>query len=92
MESENERFWRTFAEQKRADAEELAAAKAEAAGRGKEPFDLAALEAKCDTSHGGLDIPVEERHAEYEYLYYVCYPQFVTMREMVDLVRVLNEW
>jgi hypothetical protein len=78
------------AEQKK--AEQLASARADAAQRGKEPFDLAKLETLCDTSHEGRMAPVQERHAELERMYYVSYPDVMTLAEFARKVEVLNRW
>lgn len=73
-------------------AERLAAAKAEAVVRGKEPFDLARLETMCDTSsHGRVD-PVEVRHAEFEERYYVWYRDLMTLAELAAMITELNRW
>lgn len=92
QESEIDRLRRSIVEQKRVRAEKLAVSKDEATRRGKEPFDFAVLESMCDTSHGGLRIPAEERYAEYEYMYYVDYPSCMTLKEFAEFVNVLNQW
>jgi hypothetical protein len=73
-------------------AAELDAAKADAARRGKEPFDLARLEALCDTSHEGRMPPVEERRAELERKYYVYNPDVMTLEEFARVVAESNRW
>lgn len=73
-------------------AEQLAAARADAAARGKEPFDLAKLETMCDTSHEGRVDPVEDRQAELERKYYVHFPEVMTLAEFARKVDELNRW
>ena len=73
-------------------AEKLDAAKADAAVRGKEPFDLAKLETMCDTSHAGRLAPVEERQSEHEWMYYVHYRNVMTIAEYAEKVEALNRW
>ena len=73
-------------------AEQLDAAKADAARRGKEPFDLAKLETMCDTSRQGRLDPVEERQAEFERKYYVHFPDVMTLAEFAKKVEELNRW
>jgi len=73
-------------------AEQLAAAKADAAARGKEPFDLERLETMCDTSHEGRVDPVESRQAEFERKYYVHFPDVMTLAEFAEKVEELNRW
>jgi hypothetical protein len=73
-------------------AEQLAEAKADAARRGKEPFDLAKLETMCDTTHEGRLAPVEERYAEFERKYYVRFPDIMTLAEFARTVQELNRW
>jgi Tfp pilus assembly protein PilP len=75
---------------KRIHAEQLAAAKARAAERGKEPFDLAKLETMCDTSHDGRLDPVEVRQAEFETRYYVHFPDVMTLAEFAKVVAALS--
>jgi hypothetical protein len=41
--------------------------------RGKQPFDLAALEALCDTSREGRIDPIDERRARFEEMYYIWF-------------------
>jgi hypothetical protein len=78
------------AQQRRAD--QLAAAKADAARRGKEPFDLAKLETLCDTSREGRIDPEETRRARFEELYYTHYPDVLTLAELARKVSELNRW
>jgi len=81
-----------IAKSKREQAERLTAAKAEAARRGKEQFDLVALEAICDTSHEGRMAPTAERHAEFEAQYYVDCPHIMTIAEFAQRVTLMNRW
>lgn len=83
---------RKHAEARKLHAEQLEAAKAEAARRGKEPFDLAKLETMCDTSHEGRVDPVEDRQAEFERKYYVHFPDIMTLAEFARKVEELNRW
>jgi hypothetical protein len=80
------------AQARRQRADRLAAAKADAARRGKEPFDLAKLETMCDTTHEGRLDPVEDRHAEFERKYYVHFPNVMTLAEFARTVEELNRW
>jgi hypothetical protein len=73
-------------------AEMLAAAKADAACRGKEPFDLEKLEKLCDTSHEGRMAPYEERYAELERKYYVHFSEIMTISEFAREIDELNKW
>lgn len=70
-------------------AERIAVAKAEAAARGKEPFDLAKLETLVDPGRMGAP---DQRQREYEYVYYVRHPKFTTLQELADLIRELSEY
>jgi hypothetical protein len=80
------------AEARKQAAEQLAEAKADAARRGKEPFDLAKLETMCDTSHEGRLDPVDVRTAEFERKYYVTFPDVMTLEEFARTVDELNRW
>ncbi|HUH02888.1 MAG TPA: hypothetical protein VML75_12910 [Kofleriaceae bacterium] len=64
-------------------ADKLAQAKREAAERGKQPFDLDKLEKLYATSTdgGGYLAPRAEREREFEYRYYVDYPQTMSIAE-----------
>jgi hypothetical protein len=73
-------------------AERLAAAKAEAARRGKEPFDLEKLAPLCDTSFGGIRASRESRHEHFEHMYYVNYPDVMTLAELATHIHELNRW
>ena len=72
--------------------ERLAAAKRDAAARGKEPFDLAKLETMCDTSSEGRVDPVEERQKQFEEWYYVWYPEVRTLKELARKIEEYNRW
>lgn len=73
-------------------AERLAAAKRDAAARGKEPFDLAKLETMCDTSSEGRMDPEPVRHERFEEMYYVQFPQILTLEDFARKVDELNKW
>jgi hypothetical protein len=73
-------------------AERLERAKADAAARGKEPFDLAKLEAMADTSSEGRMDPEEDRRARFEEKYYVQYPDILTIEDFAREVEELNKW
>jgi hypothetical protein len=70
----------------------LSAAKAAAAARGKEPFDLAKLETLCDTSHEGRMPRVEERQREHEWMYYVHHRDVMTLAEYAEKVSEQSRW
>jgi hypothetical protein len=70
----------------------LAKAKAEAAAKGKEPFDLEKLERLCDTSNEGRQDPIDERRAQLEYKYYVTNPEIMTIADFAALVEELKKW
>lgn len=72
--------------------EALARCKAEAATRGKEPFDLEKLEQLCDTSSEGRLAPVERRRADLEYKYYVSNRSMMTLKEFADLIETVRKW
>ena len=74
----------------RADA--LDRAKTDAALAGKERFDLAKLEALADTSREGKLDPVEERRAKFEEMYYVEYPDVMTIKDFAKKVAERNSW
>lgn len=73
-------------------AASLARAKAEAAASGKEPFDLAKLEALVDTSSAGSLAPIEQRQERFERMYYVENPRLQTIAQLARLVDTLNHW
>ena len=72
-------------------AQQLAAAKTDAAARGKEPFDLEKLERLCDTSREGRVDPVEDRRARFEEMYYTWFPGVMTLAEFARRVDALNQ-
>ena len=72
--------------------ERLAAAKRDAAARGKEPFDLAKLETMCDTSSEGRVDPVESRRKRFEEWYYVWHPEVRTLKELARKIEEYNRW
>ena len=72
--------------------ERLAAAKRDAAARGKEPFDLAKLETMCDTSSEGRMAPEAVRHERFEEKYYVDFPAILTLEDFAREVEELNKW
>jgi hypothetical protein len=80
------------AEARKQAAEQLAEAKADAARRGKEPFDLAKLETMADTSSEGRMDPEAERHARFEHMYYVRFPKLMTLEELAREIEELNKW
>lgn len=73
-------------------AAELAAAKAAALQQGKEAFDLHKLEAMCDTSEAGRLADEQERHARYEYMYYVECADVRTLQAFAHIVTELSSW
>ncbi|HZJ64543.1 MAG TPA: hypothetical protein VFD36_13570 [Kofleriaceae bacterium] len=73
-------------------AQRLTAAKRDAAASGKEPFDLAKLETMCDTSSEGRMDPEPVRRTEFEEMYYVRYPQILTLEDFARKVEELNKW
>jgi hypothetical protein len=73
-------------------AERLERAKADADARGKEPFDLAKLETMADTSSEGRMDPEEDRRARFEEMYYVQYPDILTVEDFAAKVEELNKW
>lgn len=76
----------------RVRAERLAAARAEADARGKERFDLVALERMVDTSSEGVMAAFDVRHDRFAYMYYVDNPSLMTLVELAALVRDLKSW
>jgi len=83
---------RALARARDARAEQLAAAKADALARGKEPFDLAKLDAMCDTSNAGKLASPDERRTEHEWMYYVHHAALMTLAEYADRVTEQNRW
>lgn len=88
----DEHLARVLSEESRRQAELLARGKAEAAARGREPFDLAKLETLCDTSRDGVLDPVEDRVAHFEYMYYVHHPELSTMEELARYIEQTSRW
>jgi hypothetical protein len=82
----------TAARSKRILAEQIAAAKVDADARGKQPFDLAKLEAIVDLSRDNKLPPVEERRAQHESAYYLQYPKIMTLAEYAERVVELRRW
>lgn len=80
------------ARQEKERAETLASAKVDAEARNKEPFDLGRLESMADTSSEGRLAPDDVRHARFEYMYYVDYPDILTLEEFAAKLRWLNTW
>ncbi len=70
-------------------ADQLAKAKADAAARGKEPFDLAKLETLVDP---GRMVGASERQRTYEYMYYVTSSELMTLAEFANTIKVLSEY
>jgi hypothetical protein len=64
-------------------AENLARAKADSLARGKEPFDLAILEPLCAIDAFARFLP-DEREERLEYMYYVDYPDVLTVSQFAD--------
>lgn len=71
-------------------ARQLAEARAKASG--KEPFDLAKLEALCDTTSEGRMEPEEIRRERFEHMYYVDFPKIATLAEFARKVQELASW
>jgi hypothetical protein len=76
----------------KARADALAKAKADAAARGKEPFDLAKLETMADTTSQGIVDAEDVRRARFEEMYYVEYPNILTIEAFAEKVEELNKW
>ena len=70
----------------------MAAATRDAVARGKEPFDLAKVETMCDTSSEGRMDPEPVRHKRFEEMYYVHFPQILTLEDFARKVDELNKW
>jgi len=81
-----------FKEEDERRTRRLAEAKAKAAARGKEPFDLDALEKLCDTSVDGVVEPRERRVERYERAYYVQHPSMMTIAELAARIREASKW
>lgn len=82
---------RVHQEEEEKRAKWFAEAKAEAAARGKEPFDLAKLEEMCDTTSEGRLDPLDVRQARFEYLYYVQHPELMTLEELAAYIERANK-
>mgnify|MGYP000376667568 CR=1 FL=1 len=74
------------------EAELLDRKKADAAARGKEPFDLAKLASLADTSDQGSLHTTQEQQARWERVYYVSLPDAMTIEELADYVNELGRW
>jgi hypothetical protein len=75
----------------RAEREDaLASAKAAADARRKEPFDLDKLETMCDTSSEGRLDARDRRVRRFEELYYVHYPDILTLAEFARKITESN--
>jgi hypothetical protein len=74
------------------EREAMTRRKAEATRNGKEPFDLGRLEALVDTSREGRVDPVETRTKRFEQMYYLQFPDVLTIAEFAKKVAELNEW
>ena len=72
-------------------SEDLARAKADAAVRGKEPFDLKRLEALSPTEALGERTP-EARQKRFEVMYYIEFPELMTIEELAIEVNELSRW
>jgi hypothetical protein len=83
-----------FESMKQPQAEERAAAlargKADAEARGKEPFDLEKLETMDHTGKGVE--PDDRQRARYEHMYYVEYPDVMTIEAFAKLVAERTDW
>jgi hypothetical protein len=78
-------------ENERTRASVLSRKKAEAAARGKEPFDLAKLESLSATEGLGRMTP-DERLRRFEEMYYVEFPDLMTIEELAMEVDELSRW
>ncbi|BDT96618.1 MULTISPECIES: hypothetical protein [Nocardia] len=72
-------------------SERLAAVKADAHARGKEPFDLGRLESLCDTSHEGRMDPTHWRKRKFELMYY-SHPEMMTIEDLAEHVMATQGW
>ena len=74
-------------------ADRLTAAKADAAARGKEPFDYAKLTTMAATVYDATTQMSEAEREEYfEDLYYVGYPGVLSLEEFANKVNELSRW
>ncbi|WP_328390725.1 hypothetical protein [Nocardia sp. NBC_00416] len=72
-------------------SERLAAVKADAHARGKEPFDLGRLESLCDTSHEGRLDPTSWRQRRFELIYY-SHPEMMRIEDLAEHVMMSQGW
>ncbi|WP_216917713.1 hypothetical protein [Nocardia noduli] len=72
-------------------SERLAAVKADAHARGKEPFDLGRLESLCDTSDSGRVDPTHWRQRRFELMYY-SHPEMMTIEDLAEHIMVARGW
>ncbi|MEU2038269.1 hypothetical protein [Nocardia niwae] len=72
-------------------SERLAAVKADAHARGKEPFDLGRLESLCDTSDEGRMDPTQWRKRKFELMYY-SHPEMMTIEDLAEHVMTMRGW
>lgn len=72
-------------------SERLAAVKADAHARGKEPFDLGRLEELCDTSHEGRMDPRSWRERRFELVYY-SHPEMMRIEDLAQHVMIAQGW
>ncbi|MEU4313243.1 hypothetical protein [Nocardia sp. NPDC024068] len=71
--------------------ERLAAVKADAHARGKEPFDLDRLETLCDTSDNGRRDPISWRQRRFELIYY-SHPEMMTIEDLAEHIAMTHGW
>jgi len=76
----------------REQAEQFAAAKADAAARGKEPFDIDRLSEMCDITLANTLRDPDECRSQHERFYYMHYPDVQTLAEYAERVTELNRW
>ncbi|MGW5385593.1 hypothetical protein [Nocardia sp. NPDC003963] len=67
----------------------MAAVKADAHARGKEPFDLGRLESLCDTSDAGRQDPASRRHDRFELMYY-SHPAMMNIEQLAEHVAMTH--
>ena len=73
-------------------AADLAQRKAEAAARGKEPFDLAKLKAMTDPTLPEFDDTDEALQKRLEYTYYVAHPSWMTLDALAELIMLASRY
>ena len=89
--SDTEWFLQQLANKKAKEADAVVQAKEAVKGQGKEPFDLAKLEALCDLSAGfGTRPPDAQLIKKYEEKYYVQYPEIMTLKDFAALLETLD--